>query len=304
MPVVVSGEGALAPGLAATQSWLHTGDDDRGFVLTPCLEPSADVWLVAGGGGASRTERVIITNPGANAVSVAVEVFGAEGPVDASERSAVSIPPASRLSMSLDALAPDEPDRASMSSPRAASCPRCSATPGSTVRPRVVPTMPLRQRRRPGTSWSPGSRLPRRARESWSCAWSTWGRRGPRSGHGAHRARPSATRRARAVRVGTGSTLDVPQLAAGSSGLRIMSDRPLTSCPSDRRQATGDDREGDFGWVPALPPIAVSGVVALPGPVRPGDSDAPSGRRTRGRRRDHDTRHRRLRAKHRPGSLR
>ena len=107
-PVVVSGEGGLAPGLAATQSWLHTGDDDRGFVLTPCLEPSADVWLVAGGGGASRTERVVITNPGANAVSVAVEVYGAEGPVDASERTAVSIPPRSRLSMSLDALAHDE----------------------------------------------------------------------------------------------------------------------------------------------------------------------------------------------------
>jgi hypothetical protein len=78
----------------------------------------------------------------------------------------------------------------------------------------------------------------------------------------------------RAVRVGAGSTLDVPlRLAAGSSGLRIMSDRPLTSAVlSDRRQATGDDREGDFGWVPALPPIAVSGGVALPGPVRPGET--------------------------------
>jgi hypothetical protein len=270
--VVVSGEGGLAPGLAATQSWLHTGDDDRGFVLTPCLEPSADAWLVAGGGGASRTERLVIINPGANAVSAAMEVFGAEGPVDASERTAVSIPPASRLSMSLDALAPDELRPAvhviatggvvsavlsdawiDGATARGADDATAAAAPSRDLVVAGVEAAPAGQGELVLRLVNPGD-AEALARVTVLTA------RGP--------VQPAELR---AVRVGAGSTLDVPlTLAAGSSGLRIMSDRPVTAAVlSDRRQATGDDREGDFGWAPALPPIAASGGVVLPGPVRP-----------------------------------
>ena len=274
-PVVVSGEGGLAPGLAATQSWLHTGDDDRGFVLTPCLEPSADVWLVAGGGGASRTERVVITNPGANAVSVAVEVFGAEGPVDASERTAVSIPPASRLSMSLDALAPDElrPGVHVIATGGVVSAVLSDAwIDGATARgadDATAAAAPSRDLVVAGVESAPSGegelvlRLVNPGDAEALARVTVLTARGP--------VQPAELR---AVRVGAGSTLDVPlTLAVGSSGLRITSDRPLTAAVlSDRRQATGDDREGDFGWAPALPPIAISGGVVIPGPVRSGET--------------------------------
>ncbi|HKX68653.1 MAG TPA: DUF5719 family protein [Intrasporangium sp.] len=274
-PVVVSGEGALAPGLAATQSWLHTGDDDRGFALTPCLEPSADVWLVGGGGGASRTERVVITNPGANAVSVAVEVFGAEGPVDASERTAVSVPPASRLSISLDALAPDElrPGVHVIATGGVVSAVLNDAwIDGATARgadDATAAAAPARDLVVAGLEAAPAGqgelvlRLVNPGDAEALARVTLLTARGP--------VQPAGLR---AVRVGAGSTLDVPlTLAAGSSGLRIMSDSALTAAVlSDRRQATGEDREGDFGWAPALPPIAVTGGVVLPGPVRAGET--------------------------------
>ena len=274
-PVVVSGEGGLAPGVAATQSWLHSGDDDRGFVLTPCLEPSADVWLIAGGGGASRTERVVITNPGANAVSVVVEVFGAEGPVDATDRTAVSISPTSRLSMSLDALAPDElrPAVHVIATGGVVSAVLSDAwIDGATARgadDATAAAAPSRDLVVAGVEAAPSGegelvlRLVNPGDAEGLAQVTVLTARGP--------VQPAELR---AVRVGAGSTLDVPlTLAVGSSGLRITSDRPLTAAVlSDRRQATGADREGDFGWTPALPPIAISGGVVIPGPMRPGET--------------------------------
>ncbi|WP_353511152.1 DUF5719 family protein [Intrasporangium sp.] len=274
-PVVVSGEGGLAPGLAATQSWLRTADDDRGFVLTPCLEPSADVWLVAGGGGASRTERLVITNPGANAVSVGVEVFGAEGPIDASERSSVSIPPASRLSMSLDALAPDElrPGVHVIATGGVVSAVLSDAwIDGATARgadDATAAAAPSRDLMIAGVEPAPSGegelvlRLVNPGDAEALARVTVLTARGP--------VQPAELR---AVRVGAGSTLDVPlTLAMGTSGLRITSDRPLTAAVlADRRQATGSDREGDFGWAPALPPIAISAGVVIPGSVRPGEA--------------------------------
>ena len=106
--VIAKARGAFAPGLVATQVWRHSGDDDRGLAVTPCQLPSSDVWLVGGGGGPSRTERVIVSNPGANAVSVSLEVLGRGGPVDAAGDRSISIPPLSREVVSLDAVAPDE----------------------------------------------------------------------------------------------------------------------------------------------------------------------------------------------------
>ena len=106
--VVARASGVLAPGLVATQVWRHAGDDDRGLTVTPCQPPSSDVWLVGGGGGPSRTERIIVSNPGANAVSVSFEVLGTSGRIDAAADRGFSIPPLSREVVSLDAIAPDE----------------------------------------------------------------------------------------------------------------------------------------------------------------------------------------------------
>jgi hypothetical protein len=271
--MLVKGEGALAPGLVGTQSWWHTGDDDRGFALTPCIGPSADVWLVAGGGGASRTERVAITNPGANAVNVRLEVFGAEGPVEASDLAAVSIPPQSRVTLSLDAMAPGELRPAlhvvatggvvsavlndawiDGATARGVDDATAAAGPARDLVVAGVDTPPVGQGETVLRLVNPGGSeaLARVAVLTTS---------GPRQ--------PAELR---AVRVGPGSTLDVPlTLGAGSNGLRITSDRPVTaSVLVDRRQPTGPDREGDFGWTPAIPAIIDTGGVVIPGPARPG----------------------------------
>ena len=101
--------GALAPGLVATQVWRHAGDDDRGLTVTPCQLPSSDVWLVGGGGGPSRTERVIVSNPGANAVSVSFEVLGTRGA--ASTRPATAASPSRRCRARSSRSTPSRPTR-------------------------------------------------------------------------------------------------------------------------------------------------------------------------------------------------
>ena len=73
---LVTARGPLAPGLAALQTTVSTEGDDRAGVAAPCAAPKADLWLVAGGGGSTRRERVVLTNPGANPVSADVTVRG------------------------------------------------------------------------------------------------------------------------------------------------------------------------------------------------------------------------------------
>ncbi|ADU49023.1 DUF5719 family protein [Intrasporangium calvum] len=267
--VVARGERGLAPGLAAVQSWWHTGDDDRGLSVTPCVEPAADVWLLGGGAGASRTERVLVVNPGVNPVSVRVEVFGAEGRVGAADRASVSIPPQSRMSLSLDALAPDElrPAVHVVASGGVVSAVLNDAwIDGATARGVEDAT----------AAAPPARDLVVPAVEAAAAGQGDAVLRivNPGGAEALVRAMvltPEGARQPtelRAVRVGADSTVDVPlSLPAGGNALRLTSDRPVTAAVFvDRRQGPGKaaatDREGDFGWAPALPPIrAVAGVV-------------------------------------------
>jgi hypothetical protein len=77
---------------------------------------------------------------------------------------------------------------------------------------------------------------------------------------------PSQAADLRAVRVPAGSTKDVPlALAAGAPvGLRVLSDQPLTAGAWVERRAGTADPMGDFGWVPATRPIDGIGGVLLP----------------------------------------
>ncbi|MEO7420821.1 MAG: DUF5719 family protein [Ornithinibacter sp.] len=105
-PVPVTGVGALAPGVAVTQEWLLDGKDLRGLASTPCAQGSSDQWLLAGGSGPGRLERLVLANPGANPVTADVTVHGAAGPIG--EARVVSVPATGRVSLLLDALAPGE----------------------------------------------------------------------------------------------------------------------------------------------------------------------------------------------------
>ena len=100
----VVGSGALAAGLAGLQTTVVTEGDDRAAIATACQAPSAELWLVAGGGGSTRRERVVLTNPGANSVTADVTVLGSSGTLPSANGQNVAVPPHGRTSLLVDAL--------------------------------------------------------------------------------------------------------------------------------------------------------------------------------------------------------
>jgi hypothetical protein len=100
----VTGTGALAGGLAALQTTVTTEGDDRAAVATSCQAPRPELWLVAGGGGTTRRERVVLTNPGANTVTADVTVLGSSGSLPSANGQNVAVPPRGRTSLLVDAL--------------------------------------------------------------------------------------------------------------------------------------------------------------------------------------------------------
>ncbi|WP_353950822.1 DUF5719 family protein [Knoellia sp. S7-12] len=99
----VVGTGALAPGLAAAQEWAVTRPEIRGLATVSCAGPGSDLWLLAGGGAAGRQERLILTNPGANEVTVDLQVLGSKGVVPAPTGSTV-VPARGRVALLVDAI--------------------------------------------------------------------------------------------------------------------------------------------------------------------------------------------------------
>ena len=105
---VLSGTGALAPGAVALQRSLTGSGDGRGLVTTACGPAAAEAWLLAGGAQPGRRERVVLTNPGPNAVTVDLDVLGARGPVPSPNGRGVVVAPYGRTVVLLDAIAGQE----------------------------------------------------------------------------------------------------------------------------------------------------------------------------------------------------
>jgi hypothetical protein len=102
--VQVRGRQSLAPGIAATQSWLVPDGDHRSLGIVACGRPSADAWLVAGGGAAGRQERLVLTNPGENPVTVDLTLHGAKGAVESPNGRGVVVPSRGRTTVLLDSI--------------------------------------------------------------------------------------------------------------------------------------------------------------------------------------------------------
>ncbi|RKT78552.1 hypothetical protein DFJ68_1999 [Terracoccus luteus] len=267
--VTATATGGLAPGLAATQTWWRAGDDDRGLAVTPCTLPASDAWLVGGGGGPSRSERVVVANPGGNAVSVSFEVFGAKGPVASADGRDVSVPPRSRVAVSLDALALGEtrPAVHVVATGGVVSAVLDDAwidgATGRGIDDSVRAAAPATDLVVAGVD-DDGESLVRVANPGTREALvqvRVLTDRGP--------SQPEALR---AVRVPAGSTADVPlALGAGRYGLRLTSDQPVVAAAwVERRQASGADRMGDFAWAPATPAVHGLAGVQIAGARQPG----------------------------------
>ena len=261
--VVARASGILAPGLVATQVWRHTGDDDRGLTVTPCQLPSSDVWLVGGGSGPSRTERIIVSNPGANAVSVSFEVLGSSGRIDAAADRDASIPPLSRQVVSLDAIAPDE------------GYPVVHVTATGGVVSAVLDDQWILGATGRGIddatrAASPGTDLVVPGVETGGASSLRLANPGDTEALAQVRLLTDTGAvqpdNLRAVRVPAGSTLDVPLPAnRAAMGLGIRSDQPLVAAAWAERRATTADRMGDFAWTPATPALRGVAGVLLPG---------------------------------------
>lgn len=102
-PVALSAQGALAPAVTATQEWVRAAADLRGLVTTPCGTAASDLWLLGGGDGPGRQERLVLLNPGGNPVTADVTVHGVAGPVAPTRTE--TVPPGGRTSILLDAVA-------------------------------------------------------------------------------------------------------------------------------------------------------------------------------------------------------
>ncbi|MBM6400959.1 DUF5719 family protein [Phycicoccus sonneratiae] len=105
-PVAVRATGSLAPAVTATQEWISGRSDLRGLVTTPCLAAGSDLWLLGGGSGAGRQERLVLVNPGGNPVTADVTVHGTAGPVAPARTE--TVPPGGRSTLLLDAVAGEE----------------------------------------------------------------------------------------------------------------------------------------------------------------------------------------------------
>jgi hypothetical protein len=97
----------MAPGIAATQGWLVPSGDQRSLGSAPCQQAGAEFWILAGGGAPGRQERLVLTNPGGNPVSVDVTLHGGDGPVASSNGKGVVVPAHGRAAVLLDSISGD-----------------------------------------------------------------------------------------------------------------------------------------------------------------------------------------------------
>lgn len=102
---VVQARGGLAPGVAATQTYLSGREQSRGLEVTPCLVPAEESWLLAGGGQPGRLERLVLVNPGVDPVTATVTVLDRDHRPDRPDGLEVVVPGGGRVVRLVDAAA-------------------------------------------------------------------------------------------------------------------------------------------------------------------------------------------------------
>lgn len=105
---LATGRGAAAPALVATQETRAATDEVTGLATAPCQIAAPEAWVIGGGGGPGRAERLVLANPGSNAVTVDITAFGAEGMSEPPAGQGVAVPANGRTVLLGDALLPDE----------------------------------------------------------------------------------------------------------------------------------------------------------------------------------------------------
>lgn len=256
---VASGTQSLAPGLAAAQSWLVSSGDQRSLGSAPCTTPGADLWLLAGGSAAGRQERLVLTNPGGNPVSVDVTLHGPQGPVDTAIGKGLVVAPHGRTSFLLDSIS------GSITAPAVHVVTQGGVvgavlndmwlngtTPagGDDASPAAGPS---RDQVIPGVDVSGGHAVLRVVVPGSSEAvvqarvLTSQGPRGLPSG--------AVTR----IPGGSVRDIDISGLPAGATGLQVRADVPVVASASFSRAGS---KSGDFAWAVSTAPI--TGLAGMP----------------------------------------
>ena len=105
--VLAEASQSLAPGLAAAQSWLVASGDQRALASSACTQAGSDFWVLAGGGAPGRQERLVLTNPGGNPVTVDLTLHGPEGELASPQGKGIVVPARGRTSFLVDSISGD-----------------------------------------------------------------------------------------------------------------------------------------------------------------------------------------------------
>jgi hypothetical protein len=106
---LVAATGAMAAGTIATQRSLVTTGNDRGLVTAACMPAAASSWLLAGGAEPGRRQRLVLSNPGPNPVTVDLDVLGVNGLVQSPNGRGLVVGPHARTVVLLNAITGSEP---------------------------------------------------------------------------------------------------------------------------------------------------------------------------------------------------
>lgn len=264
--VVARGDGELAPAATAAQEWRSDSDTLRGLAGSACVTPASEHWLIAGGGAAGRQERLVLTNPGANEVSVGIEVLGAKGPVESATERRVVVPGSGRAAVLVDAIAGSEPTpvvhlvvtggtvAATLTDTWLdGAVPQGAETVGPAAQPAVRQVIPVTRRPLSGAL---RIAVPGDTQAVVSARLITPQGPRPLAGGGVHR-------------VQAGSVLELPLAAAVQvQAIEVRSDVPVVAAAMSRVGA--QDGVGELAWSAGAPAITT-----LAGAAFPAGEDAP-----------------------------
>lgn len=93
---------------AALLRYSATDGDLRGTAAANCQQPANDLWLIGANTALGRTAVLTLTNASSNAATVNLELFGAEGQIQAPGSRGLLVAPGTSRSIVLAGLAPNE----------------------------------------------------------------------------------------------------------------------------------------------------------------------------------------------------
>ncbi|MDI3330393.1 MAG: DUF5719 family protein [Micrococcus sp.] len=106
--VTVEPLGGQAAGADTVSVYSAADGDLAGADATSCITPAHEHWLTGAATTLGTTAVLVLTNPSASASTVDLSLYGAEGPVEAAGTAGIVLAPGQTRSLVLGGLAPDE----------------------------------------------------------------------------------------------------------------------------------------------------------------------------------------------------